>query len=190
MPGFGGVEDHERPEYRHLHGLRYAANSGSLRWFRNRNDASRLALQPREEDPAQVEDLVAASNYLAGTLDDVYLDRILAELPDDAFTRVPAAQRKPEIRRTFRLVTEGGARGLLDARGRRLSREEAGGLGRWVKALDLVVAPRPGDRVLFERDVLADAPGRRAFRVGIRNGGAYRYTATLGFPSEALRLAE
>jgi hypothetical protein len=335
VPGFHGIEEPEgHPEYQHLKNPGYAGSSGSLTWFRKRNNASRLVFRGRDEDSALVEDVVAATNFLATTLDDTYLDRILAELPSDAFTRVPASLRKPEIRRVFRirrdglkravledlsmrsrdavqarelwrgkvpadlrrklglseqderlvtlqldggveptrlvalyqvllelgaekllarqvvlglaqempaeagvlgvkdlmiaehraartspavdvvtfgdfrktrarfgglyrdkvaertvglrrcfqLVTTAGKRRLLDARGRRLSRPETAALTPWIDALDEVVAPQPGDSVLFERDVFADVPGRKAYRVGVRNGGAYRYTATLGFP--------
>lgn len=333
VPGFQGL-DPDEPGYEHLNNPGYADGSGTLDWFRRRNNASSHALRRSAEDPGRVQDLVAAANYLAATLDDSYLDRILAELPDDVFTRVPAAQRKPEIRRTFRirrdglkravreqlsrpdrhvkeararwreqvpadlrqklglseqderlvldqfvgrtaneglvpmyltllefgtdkllarqvvlamaeaaeegeapftvkelmvaertadrtgyaieaatfgdfrktrarfgglyrdlvperpvglrrcfqLVHQGGARRLLDARGRRLSAAEAEAMAPWVAALDSVAAPQAGDRVLFERDVFEDVPGRVAYRVGIRNGGAYRFTRLLGFP--------
>jgi hypothetical protein len=335
VPGFYGIEEPEgHPEYQHLGNSEYARRSGSLVWFRKRNNASRLVFRPREEDPALVEDVVAAVNFLVATLDDTYLERILGELPNDAFTRVPAKLRKPEIRRVFRLRRDGlrravladlsmisndavqareswrgkvpadlrrklglseqderlvirqidggveptnlvtlyqvllelgaekllarqvvlglaeeipaevgvlglkdlmlaehstdrvslaidvatfgdyrktrarfgglyrdmvperpvglrrcfqlvstsGGRRLLDARGRRLSRPEADALTPWISALDEVVPPRPGDRVLLERDVFADVPGRKAYRVGVRNGDAYRFTGTLGFP--------
>ena len=97
--------------------------------------------------------------------------------------RVP--ERPVGLRRCFLVVSQGGRRHLLDARGRRLSSPEAQGLAPWVAALDEVVAPQAGDRVLFERDVFADVPGQKAYRVGVRNGDAYRFTGTLGFPVSA-----